>query len=437
MGTPVARRQFATFLSHAHADAERVDELYRWLTEIADFPVWYDKKQMPASSPIGSGLAEGIHQCRSILILLTKASVASNWVREELEAGLIERGDDRAFRIIPVFWEDCEVPIALRSTSAIDARHCAFDAETALDLVKALYGRSFGVPGDGRSDVYVAAGWRDSEEELIRTVIAPIIANGFRPIGDSKDQAGFSAGQRVRSIMQSCGAMVAILPHREAGLTSHYILEEIAIAHVLGLPIFAFRDPDVDVDTSLELTRRKSRIADLDLGCFADLEIHALTPAFVAEVLPRIHEEIRERFEPPARRHYVFYSHRIKEIDPKLLDAARRVISGVTCMACEDGDKILEKNVAQIILERIRGCFLQIADVTEDNINSCIEAGMGYGAGVNIHLVARGARTGSDRPFMFRNEQVWHYQSDAEIIGLLHRLVRPYRRRVISLEIAE
>jgi hypothetical protein len=36
---------------------------------------------------------------------------------------------------------------------------------------------------------------------------------------------------------------------------------------------------------------------------------------------------------------------------------------------------------------------------------------------------------------MFRDQQVWHYDDDAALIGKVHRIAYPYRRRVINAEL--
>ena len=38
-------------------------------------------------------------------------------------------------------------------------------------------------------------------------------------------------------------------------------------------------------------------------------------------------------------------------------------------------------------------------------------------------------------PFMFRDSQLFRYQDESELIGLIHSLVYPYRRRILNYEI--
>jgi hypothetical protein len=97
------------------------------------------------------------------------------------------------------------------------------------------------------------------------------------------------------------------------------------------------------------------------------------------------------------------------------------------------GEDIREGQIQQEIKKRIMGSFMMIADVTEDNLNTCVEAGIALGARRPLHLVASGPR--HKPPFMFRDQQVWYYNSDVELLGVVHNLVRPYRRRIINYEL--
>jgi hypothetical protein len=72
--------------------------------------------------------------------------------------------------------------------------------------------------------------------------------------------------------------------------------------------------------------------------------------------------------------------------------------------------------------------------ISEDNLNTCIEAGIARGAGTRFHLAARTPRRRP--PFMFRDQQVWHYANDIELLGRIHRIAYPYRRRVLNWELS-
>jgi len=58
---------------------------------------------------------------------------------------------------------------------------------------------------------------------------------------------------------------------------------------------------------------------------------------------------------------------------------------------------------------------------------------MALAAGTNVEIVARGKPRRP--PFMLRSLQLSTYEDDVDQLGLIHRIARPYRRRVINAEL--
>jgi len=97
------------------------------------------------------------------------------------------------------------------------------------------------------------------------------------------------------------------------------------------------------------------------------------------------------------------------------------------------GEDIRKGQIQQEIVNWITGAFMMVADISEENLNTCIEAGVAVGAKTPLHLLAAGPR--HKPPFMFRDQQVWYYENDVELLGIVHNLVLPYRRRIINYEL--
>jgi hypothetical protein len=88
-------------------------------------------------------------------------------------------------------------------------------------------------------------------------------------------------------------------------------------------------------------------------------------------------------------------------------------------------------HVQEAIIERIRNAAFVIADVSEDNKNSMIEAGVALGAGTPLHLICQRPANGSlKRRFMFEDREMNWYDSPHERLGLAYRIARMHRRRV-------
>ena len=128
---------------------------------------------------------------------------------------------------------------------------------------------------------------------------------------------------------------------------------------------------------------------------------------------------------------YVFYGTDLKEEHKERNQLVRRLIQRVTAIPCLMGEDIRQGHIQQEIAKRVVGASVMIADVSEENLNTCIEAGMPMGANEHIHLLAGGVRR--KPPFMFRDQQIWHYDNDVDLIGIVHNLVLPYRRHIMNI----
>src|SRR4029077_4198503 len=84
------------------------------------------------------------------------------------------------------------------------------------------------------------------------------------------------------------------------------------------------------------------------------------------------------------------------------------------------------RSVQRNILGAAAGACMMLADITGNSPNVHIEVGAALAAGVPVALLRKGP---PGRPaFMLRDQQVYDYATDAELIGRAVRLTYPYRR---------
>lgn len=104
------------FLSHASEDKDRfVVGFARQLRE-SGVDVWLDQWEMkPGDSLVDKIFEEGLKEARAVIIVLSTTSVQKPWVREELNASVVNR-ISRGTKLIPVVIDECDVPESLRST---------------------------------------------------------------------------------------------------------------------------------------------------------------------------------------------------------------------------------------------------------------------------------------------------------------------------------
>jgi hypothetical protein len=123
----------------------------------------------------------------------------------------------------------------------------------------------------------------------------------------------------------------------------------------------------------------------------------------------------------------------LAESQQKRNQIIKSIIERVTSMPCVMGEEIREGQIQEAIKQKIVNSFLMIADISEENLNTCIEAGIARGANTTLYLIAQGPRRRP--PFMFRDLQIWYYTEDTELLGKIHTIIHPYRRRIINYEL--
>ncbi len=213
---------------------------------------------------------------------------------------------------------------------------------------------------------------------------------------------------------------MAILPDRGRGTTSEPMLEEIQIAIGSNLPYLIIADPNVQLTDQLDKLSIRLEFRS----------IKSLGETTLQTGIGKLHEEWRKPFQP----HYVFFATDFCPDNKKRNRLIKEHIQRITCMECIIGDDIKEVPMQQTIISKISHAFMMIADISEENINTIIEAGIAIGSGLkeNLHLIARGSRR--DPYFMFADKQILCYADELELIGLIHRIAYRYRRRVLNYE---
>jgi hypothetical protein len=109
------------FVSHSSADKSFVDRLVADLSA-REIPVWYDKLDMRVGDSVTGSINEGLAGAKYFVIVLSKSSIGSRWVREELNAALMEQVARGGTFLLPVLFEDWDVPPLLKHRRFADFR---------------------------------------------------------------------------------------------------------------------------------------------------------------------------------------------------------------------------------------------------------------------------------------------------------------------------
>ena len=115
----VGRRPTRIFLSFAYEDSTEARRVARSLGD-ADFNVWLNEWHLTPGEDLDQAIGEAIRSSDKLVVLLSPRSVASPWVRSELEKALSARLDRRDIDLIPALLAPCDVPEDLRARGMVD-----------------------------------------------------------------------------------------------------------------------------------------------------------------------------------------------------------------------------------------------------------------------------------------------------------------------------
>jgi hypothetical protein len=161
------------FISYSHSDKEFVDSLAGQLV-LRNAHVWVDRWELNVGDSILNNVQHAIQDASALIVVLSKASVQSEWCKKELSAGLMRELEERRVVVLPAMLEDCEVPVFLREKMYADFR-TNFDIGLRL-LVDAIAKVTTSDQGrtqepDGTTDWSVDWGYQDGFVQLVFTII--------------------------------------------------------------------------------------------------------------------------------------------------------------------------------------------------------------------------------------------------------------------------
>jgi hypothetical protein len=408
----INKRPFRTFLSHAHVDKGFVDKFHLWLTDFAGLRVWYDSVEF-RSGLVASELGKAIENCQSAIIVLSNDSIRSGWVEEEWNICIEQKNAFPDFQILMLNLDQSVPPASLRVRKWIDVKDGSLSPQVASLILEELHWHSTRPSELGRSTFYLSRGSKASEVDASEKLLSRCRNADCRFVRDAPDQFKFIE-ERIKSIMASTSGIFTFVSNRGEGATSKYILDEIRFAKEINLPAFIVLEAGV---------------AKAAVDGVAPKESIIVEAADSADKIDEAVQDFIERARPPLRGAHCFIGH---DLDPAQRDVwalAKRVAEATAGLPCISGDELTGDNAQQQIVDRIRSSAVAVFDISDDKLNTCIEAGIARGTGAHYELVCRAPRRRP--PFIFRDKQVRFYETPAELLGLVRKLVFDFRRVVI------
>src|SRR5262245_22358483 len=103
-------RMFVSYSSH---DREHADRLVRALL-MNGIPVWFDQFDIDVGDDIHTRIVAGIIDVEFVGVIITKNSMSSAWVNEELSLARQRELEEHRVILLPLLFEQMEVPLSIR-----------------------------------------------------------------------------------------------------------------------------------------------------------------------------------------------------------------------------------------------------------------------------------------------------------------------------------
>jgi len=419
-GIKLQKRHDDFFVSYGHSDLARVAPLVDLLKRVCSLRVWFDGAEGNAALRSSELLAGAIGNARGSLFCLSEAWKRSTWCKNEYEVSLSEQRMNEGFEIVCVRLDDVEVPGWFSVAEIVDLRQCS--AATVARLLRSL---ASDVPHrfDNAYDVYLAAPW-SRRSELARETFETLRRTGWRLVGDEPNLKHLGE-HRIQAIQDTTRGVVALMPHdptQPRTATSPYIVQEARMAFDRNRPLLLLAEPGVVPPDELLSGAFRSAAFTLAPGADGRAALAAVLDDFDDMLAHAPHSDTGA---------YIFWGASLRG-DPTAADDIATVIERASNMRCVRGERLSGDNVQAAIIERIRHAAVVVADVSDDNRNTLIEAGIAMGGGTRLKLMCREPPAGTPlkKRFMFEGQEFFWYRTAEERLGLAYYFARQFRRRV-------
>lgn len=142
------------FISYSSNDRLFVRRLRRALFD-KGVRIWIDEAEIKIGDSLIEKISEGIADVEFLGAVISKNSISSNWVREELRIAVTREITGKRLKVLPILIEDCEIPIFLEDKKYADFRSNAnFDTgvDQLLDVILAGHPMHLFLYGDMGSE---------------------------------------------------------------------------------------------------------------------------------------------------------------------------------------------------------------------------------------------------------------------------------------------
>ena len=205
------------FLSHSHQDKPFARRLAAELRHHGHI-VWIDEAEILVGDSLVRKIEEGLDKVDYVVAVLSKASIASEWVRKELEAAMNREIGAKQVVVLPVLLEDADLPPFLRGKRYADFRREDLFDSGVQDLLARL--------GKGSEPPQASP----AEIELLRQQLAAVQDIARRYAKDLERQ-------RATIVSHQSPALRGAIEKANKGFPHHRAINEAYAFEVGGMPV--------------------------------------------------------------------------------------------------------------------------------------------------------------------------------------------------------
>src|SRR5712691_951550 len=107
----------SAFISHSTPDDFYVGELESIVRAMGYDQIFNDSRSILPDAEFWPEIEKGVRQCDALVVVLSRASITSKWVRKE-----VEFARELGKRVVPLWIEDCDIPDVFATRDVIDFR---------------------------------------------------------------------------------------------------------------------------------------------------------------------------------------------------------------------------------------------------------------------------------------------------------------------------
>lgn len=114
------KERIRIFISYSHSDSEFAGKLDAELRKNS-IDVWIDRKEILVGDSLIEKIREGIDSSQYVCAVLSKNSILSSWVKNELDVAMNQQIENKEVKVLPLVIEnDIELPLFLKGKLYID-----------------------------------------------------------------------------------------------------------------------------------------------------------------------------------------------------------------------------------------------------------------------------------------------------------------------------